>query len=40
MDLGIRDMPSNEKRCTEPPFALETDALEIGTLEKSGLGGR
>ena len=27
-------------RCTEPPFALGTDALEFRSFDKSGLGGR
>jgi len=27
-------------RCTEPPFALGTDALEFSNFDKSGLGGR
>ena len=27
-------------RCTEPPFALGTGALEFGSYDKSGIGGR
>ena len=27
-------------RCTEPPFALGTSALEFSNFDKSGLGGR
>jgi hypothetical protein len=27
-------------RCTAPPFALGTDALEFSPFDKSGLGGR
>ncbi len=27
-------------RCTEPPFALGTGALEFWNFDKSGLGGR
>jgi len=27
-------------RCTEPPIALGTGALEFGSFDKSGLGGR
>jgi len=31
---------AEQGRCTEPPFALGTGALEFWSFDKSGLGGR
>ena len=31
---------AEQGRCTEPPFAFGTDALEFWNFDKSGLGGR
>ena len=38
--LWWTEQAAEQRRCTEPPFAFGTDALEFWNFDKSGLGGR